>query len=95
MRHRLPQFAHIFSSDGYSASYYCYLWADALTADAVEAFHDAPGGMYDADMAQRLKDLVLSRGNTVDPAAALQAFRGREVEIAPLLRERGFAPPRS
>ena len=95
MRHRLPQFAHIFSSDGYSASYYCYLWADALTADAVEAFQDAPGGMYDRELATRLKELVLSRGNSIDPADAFKAFRGREVEIEPLLRERGFAPRRT
>ena len=34
MRHRTPQFGHIFSGDGYSAGYYSYLWADTLTADA-------------------------------------------------------------
>jgi peptidyl-dipeptidase Dcp len=30
MRHRTPQFSHVFSSDGYSAGYYSYLWSDAL-----------------------------------------------------------------
>ena len=34
MRHRLPHFMHIFSSDSYSAGYYSYLWSDVLTADA-------------------------------------------------------------
>ena len=42
MRHRTPQFEHVFSSDGYSAGYYSYLWADTLTADAWEAFAEAP-----------------------------------------------------
>ncbi len=41
MRHRTPQFGHVFSSDGYSAGYYSYLWADTLTADAWEAFQEA------------------------------------------------------
>ena len=36
MRHRTPQFSHIFAGDGYSAGYYSYLWSDALTADAAE-----------------------------------------------------------
>ncbi|MEM6365732.1 MAG: M3 family metallopeptidase, partial [Planctomycetota bacterium] len=38
MRHRLPHFSHLFSSDAYSAGYYSYLWSDALTADAAEMF---------------------------------------------------------
>ncbi len=38
MRHRTPQFSHVFSGDGYSAGYYSYLWSDTLTADAFEAF---------------------------------------------------------
>ncbi len=43
MRHRPPQFGHIFSGDGYSAGYYAYIWADTLTADAAEAFAEAGG----------------------------------------------------
>ncbi|MET0986413.1 MAG: M3 family metallopeptidase, partial [Steroidobacteraceae bacterium] len=31
MRHRTPQFSHVFSGDGYSAGYYSYLWADTIT----------------------------------------------------------------
>src|SRR5262249_1172856 len=46
MRHRTPQFAHVFASDGYSAGYYSYLWSDTISADAYEAFTDA-GGPYD------------------------------------------------
>ena len=38
MRHRTPQFGHVFAGDGYSAGYYSYLWSDTLTADACEAF---------------------------------------------------------
>jgi peptidyl-dipeptidase Dcp len=92
MRHRTPQFAHIFSSDGYSAGYYSYLWADTLSADAWEAFTEA-GGPYDPAMAQRLYDNVFSKGNTLDPAEAYRAFRGRDPGIAALMRDRGFPVP--
>ncbi|MEM7272313.1 MAG: M3 family metallopeptidase [Actinomycetota bacterium] len=89
MRHRTPQFAHVFSGDGYSAGYYSYLWADALTADAAEAFTEA-GGYFDAEVAERLRDHVFSAGDTVDPADGFRAFRGRDVDTDALLRKRGF-----
>ena len=89
MRHRTPQFGHIFSGDGYSAGYYSYLWADTLTADAWEAFTGA-GGPWDKGVAARLHDQVFSVGNTIDPAAGYRAFRGRDAGIGALLRQRGF-----
>jgi len=89
MRHRTPHFAHIFSSDGYSAGYYSYLWADALTADAAEAFEQA-GGFFDEKVAKELHDKVLSVGDTIDPADGFRAFRGRDVDPQALLRKRGF-----
>ena len=89
MRHRTPHFSHIFSSDSYSAGYYSYLWSDALTADAAEVF-EAAGSFYDADVAQRLRDKIMSVGDTVDPADGFRAFRGRDVDTRALLRKRGF-----
>ena len=38
MRHATPQFAHIFSGDGYSSGYYSYMWSEVMDADAFEAF---------------------------------------------------------
>ncbi len=93
MRHRTPQFQHVFASDGYSAAYYSYLWADTLTADAAEAFAEAPGGFYDKPTAKRLYETIMSRGNTVDPADQFRAFRGRDVKIGALMRDRGFPVP--
>jgi peptidyl-dipeptidase Dcp len=92
MRHRTPQFSHIFAGDGYSAGYYSYLWADTLTADAWEAFTGA-GGPYDPVLAKRLRDQIFSVGNTVDPADAYRAFRGRDAGIDALMRKRGFPVP--
>jgi len=92
MRHRTPQFGHIFAGDGYSAGYYSYLWSDTLSADAWEAFVEA-GGPYDKAVAKRLRDNVFSVGNTVDPADGYRAFRGRDPGTAALMRKRGFPVP--
>ena len=91
MRHRTPQFNHVFSGDSYSAGYYSYLWADTLTADAWEAFLEA-GGPWDKAQAAKLKQL-LSQGNTVDPADAYRIFRGRDADVGALMRDRGFPAP--
>jgi peptidyl-dipeptidase Dcp len=93
MRHRTPQFGHVFSGDGYSAGYYSYLWSDTLTADAAEAFAEAPGGFYDKAVAKRLHDDIMSKGNTIDPVDQFRAFRGRDVKIGALMRKRGFPVP--
>lgn len=92
MRHRPPHFLHVFGSDGYSAAYYSYLWADTLTADAWEAFTEA-GGPWDTTVARRLKDHVFTAGNTVDPGEGYRAFRGRDAGIDALMRKRGFVKP--
>ena len=89
MRHRTPQFGHVFSGDGYSAGYYSYLWADTLTADAWDAFVESKGA-WDKDVAQRLRDNVFSIGKTRDPADAYRSFRGRDPGIEALMRKRGF-----
>jgi peptidyl-dipeptidase Dcp len=89
MRHRTPQFGHIFSGDGYSAGYYSYLWSDTLTADAWEAFTEGKGA-WDREIAKRLRDHIFSVGNTIDPADGYRAFRGRDPQIEALMRKRGF-----
>lgn len=89
MRHRTPQFGHVFSSDGYSAGYYSYLWSDVLTADAYTAFTEA-GGPYDRKVGARLVEYVFSKGNSVDPAEGYRMFRGRDPRIEALMKKRGF-----
>lgn len=90
MRHRSPHFGHAFSSEGYAAGYYGYMWADVLTADASEAFAAAPGGYYDPDLAEKLVDNLFAPRNAVDPAEAYRAFRGRDPDTRALMRDRGF-----
>lgn len=93
MRHRSPHFGHVFSGEGYSTGYYGYMWADVLTADAVEAFEEAPGGFYDRELAQKLVDHLFAVRNAIDPADAYRAFRGRDAHIGALMRARGFPVP--
>lgn len=89
MRHRTPQFGHIFSGDGYSAGYYSYLWSDVLTADAFQAFMEGKGP-YDKDVSVRLRKFVFSVGNTIDPAEGYRLFRGRDAKVEALMKKRGF-----
>jgi peptidyl-dipeptidase Dcp len=93
MRHRSPQFTHAFSSEGYAAGYYNYLWADVLVADAAEAFAEAQGGFYDPDVAAAMVEHLYSVRNAVDPADAYRAFRGRDAKVDALMRVRGFPVP--
>ena len=90
MRHRSPHFGHVFSGEGYSSGYYGYMWADVLTSDAAEAFAEAPNGFYDQDVAERLVKHLFTPRNAVDPGEAYRAFRGRDADIKPLMRDRGF-----
>lgn len=89
MRHRLQHFLHLFNH-GYEAGYYSYLWSDALTADAAEAFEESAGGYYDKKTAKSLIENIFSVGDTIDPALGFRTFRGRDVDTKALLRKRGF-----
>ncbi len=90
MRHRTTQFGHIFSGEGYSSGYYGYMWAEVLTADAAEAFEEAPGGYYDKEVSDRLVKYLFSIRNAMDPAEAYRKFRGRDANVEALMRDRGF-----
>ncbi len=89
MRHRTPQFQHIFASDGYSAGYYSYLWSEVLDHDAFEAFTEK-AGPYDKAVAKRLHDNIMKVGNTIDPAVQYRNFRGRDPDVKAYLRDKGF-----
>lgn len=89
MRHRTPQFAHAFGSDGYSAGYYSYLWSDVITADSFGAFTEGKGP-YDKAVGKKLVKNIFSVGNTIDPAEAYRNFRGRDPKVEALMKKRGF-----
>ena len=92
MRHRLPQFNHLFSSDAYSAGYYSYLWSETMDADTWAAFEEA-GDVWDADTAERFRSIILSTANETDRKEAYRKFRGRDPEVKYILKKRGFPVP--
>jgi peptidyl-dipeptidase Dcp len=89
LNHRFVHFQHLFSSDAYAAGYYVYLWAEVLDADAFGAFDEAKDP-FAPEVASRLKRWIYSSGNSVEPAEAFRAFRGRAPAIEPLLAQRGL-----
>lgn len=89
MRHRLPQFNHLFTSDSYSAGYYSYLWSEVMDADTREAFAEAHD-VFDPKTAAKLREFILAPGNSTDRTEAYRQFRGREPDVRALLKKRGF-----
>ena len=90
MRHRTPHFLHVFSGDGYSAGYYSYLWSEVLDADAFAAFEET-GDVFDAALAQRLREHIYAAGGTRDPEELYRAFRGKMPSPDAMMEKRGLA----
>ncbi|WP_341974429.1 M3 family metallopeptidase [Microbacterium sp. LTA6] len=86
-RYSSTYFAHVFSG-GYSAGYYSYIWSEVLDADTVEWFR-SNGGLT-RENGDRFRQRLLGVGGSMDPLAAYRDFRGRDAEIAPLLKRRGL-----
>ena len=85
-RYRSTYFNHIFAG-GYSAGYYSYLWAEALDADGFEWFKN----QSDLRAAgQKFREVILSKGASRDFTEAYREFRGRDKDLAPLLKRRGL-----
>lgn len=89
MRHRLPQFNHLFTSDAYSAGYYSYLWSEVMDADSWTLFVES-GNVFDPKIAKGMREQILAPLNSTDRAEAFRAFRGRDPDVKALLTVRGF-----
>jgi peptidyl-dipeptidase Dcp len=88
-RYKSPYFLHIWSN-GYSAGYYAYIWTQMLDHDAFNWF-ETHGGLTRAN-GQRFRDMVLSRGNTIDLGTMYRGFTGHDPDVNPMLRYHGLAP---
>ena len=86
-RYRSTYFAHIFSS-GYAAGYYSYLWTEMLHHDAYNWFEN--NGGLTRENGQRFRDMVLSRGNTLNLEKMYSKWRGSDPKIEPMLEARGL-----
>ncbi|MFT4093485.1 MAG: peptidyl-dipeptidase Dcp [Niabella sp.] len=86
-RYRSSYFLHIWSN-GYSAGYYAYSWADMLNHDAFEWFKEH-GGLT-RENGQRFRDMILSKGNSEDLMQMYTSFRGKEPDIKYMLQNKGL-----
>ena len=86
-RYRSSYFLHIWAN-GYSAGYYAYIWTEMLDDDAF-AWFQANGGLTRKN-GQRFRDMILSRGHTLDYGPMFKAFYGKDPDIGPLLEHRGL-----
>ncbi|MDR3525856.1 MAG: M3 family metallopeptidase [Rhizomicrobium sp.] len=87
-RYRSSYFTHIWTL-GYSAGYYAYQWAEMLDHDSYSWFEDH-GGLT-RENGQRFRDMILSKGHTMDYGEMFRAFYGKDPEIGPYLYYRGLA----
>jgi peptidyl-dipeptidase Dcp len=92
VNHRFPHFQHLFYGSGYAAGYYVYLWAEVLDADAFDAFTEA-GSPFDAKVAGKLLKHIYAAGDSVEPGATYEAFRGRAARIESMLEKKGLLQP--
>lgn len=81
------QFGHIMSG-GYAAGYYSYKWAEVLDADAFAAFKER--GIFNEQVAWSFRENILSKGGTEHPMTLYKHFRGKEPNIAALLKRNGI-----
>ncbi len=82
-------FSHIFAG-GYAAGYYSYKWAEVLSADAYSRFEEE--GIFNAQTGASFLQEILQQGGSKAPMELFKQFRGREPEIAALLRHSGITP---
>lgn len=86
---RFPMsFSHIFAG-GYAAGYFSYKWAEVLSADAFARFEEE--GVYNKAVGTAFKREILEKGASRTAMQNFVAFRGREPDIAALLRHNGIA----
>ncbi|MGQ7846661.1 M3 family metallopeptidase [Granulosicoccus sp. 3-233] len=80
-------FSHIFAG-GYSAGYFSYKWAEVLSADAFSRFEEE--GIFNEETGRSFLQNVLEVGGSRDAMTSFSAFRGREPDVAALLRHSGL-----
>lgn len=66
------------NTDGYSASYYTYIWSQTIAEDLHTAFG---GDLMDTTVSRRYRDKILAPGGTKPAAELIQDFLGRPYDL--------------
>ena len=86
-RYHSPYFLHIWAN-GYYAGYYAYVWSQNLDANT-RRYILQNGGLTRAN-GDRLRQYILSVGNTTDLNKQLELMIGKKPEIQVLLEQKGL-----
>ena len=86
-RYKTPYFSHIMG--GYAAGYYAYIWSEVLDAN-IQQWFKQHGGLSRGN-GDRFRQILLSRGGSVDAMELFQNFAGHAPQIEPLLEKRGLS----
>ena len=87
-RYRSTYFQHTFTGS-YAVGYYSYKWSEVLDCDAYEAFVET-GDIFNKNLAERFRKYILEPGGITPADEMYRNFRGKDPEIAPLLRQSGL-----
>lgn len=87
-RYRSTYFRHSMGG-GYSAGYYAYLWSEVLDNNVYDWF--VKNGGLTPENGERLRELILSKGNSQDLNGLFQQMTGlKHPDISSLMRARGL-----
>lgn len=79
---------HISFLEVNSSGYYSYMWSEVLDADTFNEFKKS-GDLFNPELAKKYREMLASGGSK--PGMQLYTdFLGREPQIEPLLRKKGF-----
>jgi oligopeptidase A len=81
-------FNHIFAG-GYSAGYFSYIWAEALSSEVFAVFENS-GDIFDKSTGLSFLSSVLSKGGSDDFMTMFKSFTNSEPQIDNLLRHKGL-----
>ena len=85
-RHKVSNFAHIFSG-GYASSYYSYIWSEMMDEDAFAAFSES-GDIFNPKLANSFEKNILSTGGSEEPEKLYKSFRGKIPSFEVLIKSR-------
>ncbi len=83
--HFQAAFSHLI---GYAAKYYGYMWSKVFALDMFYKVKEA--GLLNPEIGEKIVDLVLSKGGSVDPDIMIKNFLGREPNQKAFLKDLGI-----